>query len=95
MSCIRKEAIASASLAPGLPAAGNENPMKKASSKTTAPAMRDNYDFTGGVRGKYSGDSGRRESGGKKFAKQKAEGQGCGSSQCLFVEMGAEDYAKV
>lgn len=57
--------------------------------------MRDNYDFTGGVRGKYSGDSGRRESGGKKFAKQKAEGQGCGSSQCLFVEMGAEDYAKV
>ena len=28
--------------------------MKKASSKTPEPAMRENYDFTGGVRGKYA-----------------------------------------
>ena len=28
--------------------------MKKAPSKTAEPALRDNYDFTGGVRGKYA-----------------------------------------
>ena len=28
--------------------------MKKATHKSTAPAMRENYDFTGGVRGKYA-----------------------------------------
>ena len=57
--------------------------------------MRDNSDFTGGVRGKYAGDSGRWEAGGKELAKQQAEGQGCGSSGSQFAEMGAEDYAKV
>ncbi len=31
-----------------------------------------------------AGDSGRREAGGKELAKQKAEGQGCGSSRCQF-----------
>jgi len=66
--------------------------MKKASSKTTAPAMRDNYDFTGGVRGKYAGDSGRREAGGKELAKQNAEGQGYGSSRCQFSRM-AQTFA--
>jgi hypothetical protein len=39
---------------------------------------------------KCAGDSGRREAGGKDFAKQKAEGQGCGSSRCQFVENRAE-----
>lgn len=28
--------------------------MKKATSKTTDPAMQENYDFTGGVRGKHA-----------------------------------------
>jgi hypothetical protein len=42
-----------------------------------------------------AGDSGRREAGGKELAKQKAEGQGCGSSRCQFGENGAEVYAKV
>ena len=28
--------------------------MKKATSKTAVPAMRENYDFVGGVRGKYA-----------------------------------------
>ena len=28
--------------------------MKKATSKTAEPAMREDYDFTGGVRGKYA-----------------------------------------
>ncbi len=28
--------------------------MKKAPSKKAEPAMRENYDFTGGVRGKYA-----------------------------------------
>ena len=28
--------------------------MKKATSKTAVPAMRENYDFAGGVRGKYA-----------------------------------------
>ena len=28
--------------------------MKKATSKAAAPAMRENYDFSGGVRGKYA-----------------------------------------
>lgn len=28
--------------------------MKKAPGKTSAPALRENYDFTGGVRGKYA-----------------------------------------
>ncbi len=37
-----------------------------------------------------AGDSGRREAGGKELAKQKAEGQGCGSSRCQFVENRAE-----
>jgi len=39
-----------------------------------------------------AGDSGRREAGGKELAKQKAEGHGCGSSRCEFVENGAEVY---
>ena len=43
---------------------------------------------------KCADDSGRREAGGKDFAKQKAEGQGCGSSRCRFVEKGAEVCAK-
>ena len=41
-----------------------------------------------------AGDSGRREAGGKELAKQMAEGQGCGSSRCHFVEKGAEVYTK-
>ena len=41
-----------------------------------------------------AGDSGRREAVGKEVAKQKAEGQGCGSSRCQFVEKGVEVYAK-
>jgi hypothetical protein len=41
-----------------------------------------------------AGDSGRREAGGKELAKQKAEGQGCGSSRWQFVKKGAEVYAK-
>ena len=28
--------------------------MKKATSKTATPALRESYDFTGGVRGKYA-----------------------------------------
>ena len=44
---------------------------------------------------KCAGDSGRREAGGKDFAKQKAEGQGCWNSRCQFVENGAEVCAKV
>ena len=28
--------------------------MKKATSKTAVPAMRENYEFAGGVRGKYA-----------------------------------------
>ena len=43
---------------------------------------------------KCAGDSSRREAGGKDFAKQKAEGQGCGSSRCQFLEKGAEVYKK-
>jgi len=39
------------------------------------------------------GDSGR-QAGGKELAKQKAEGQGCGSSRCQFGEKGAEICAK-
>jgi hypothetical protein len=35
---------------------------------------------------KCAGDSSRWEAGGKDFAKQKAEGQGCGSSRCPFAE---------
>jgi hypothetical protein len=41
-----------------------------------------------------AGDSGRREAGGKELAKQKAGGQGCGSSRCQVVEKGAEVYGK-
>jgi len=41
-----------------------------------------------------AGDSGRREAGGKELAKQKAEGQDCGSSRCQFREKGSELYAK-
>ena len=41
-----------------------------------------------------AGDSGRREAGGKELAKQKAEGQGCGSSRCQFVETDAEVYSQ-
>ena len=37
-----------------------------------------------------AGESGRREEGGKELAKQKAEGQGCGSSRCQLVGKGAE-----
>ena len=37
-----------------------------------------------------AGESGRREAGGKELAKQKAEGQGCGSSRCQFGENRAE-----
>ena len=43
---------------------------------------------------KCAGDSSRREAGGKDFAKQKAGGQGCGSSRWQFVEKSAEVYAK-
>ena len=43
---------------------------------------------------KCAGDSGRREAGGKDFAKQKVEGESCLSSRCQFVENGAEVYAK-
>ena len=93
MSCIGKKAIDSALSAPELPAAGNENTMKKASSKTTAPAMRDNSGFTGGMRGKYARDSGRQKAGGKELAKQKAEGQGCGSNRCQFGENWARRIA--
>jgi hypothetical protein len=32
-----------------------------------------------------AGDSGRREAGGKELAKQKAEGQGSGSSRCQLT----------
>ena len=39
-----------------------------------------------------AGDSGRREAGGKELAKQKAEGQGCGSSRCQFGENGSDLY---
>ena len=42
---------------------------------------------------KCAGDSSRREAGGKDFAKQKAEGQGCGSNRCQFGEKGAEVYS--
>ena len=41
---------------------------------------------------KCAGDSGRREAGGKELAKQKVEGQGCGSSRCQFGKKGAEVY---
>ncbi|GDX11302.1 hypothetical protein LBMAG57_30740 [Verrucomicrobiota bacterium] len=44
---------------------------------------------------KCAGDSSRRETDGKALAKQKAEGQGCGSSRCQFGEKGAEIYTKV
>ncbi len=40
-----------------------------------------------------AGDSGRWEAGGKELAKQKAEGQGCGSSR-QFVGKGAQVNAK-
>ena len=50
-------------------------------------------EFAENVR-KCAADSGRREAGAKDFASQKAEGQGCGSSRCQFVEKGAEVYAK-
>ena len=46
--------IVSASSARAAPAAENEKAMKKAPSKATAPAMLPEYDFTGGVRGKYA-----------------------------------------
>ena len=35
---------------------------------------------------KCAGDSSRREAGGKDFAKQKAEGQGCGSSLSCITQ---------
>ena len=41
-----------------------------------------------------AGDSGRREAGGKELAKQKAEGQGCGSSR-QFAEQDPEIYSTV
>ena len=41
---------------------------------------------------KCAGDSGHREADGKELAKQKAEGRGCGSGRCQFVERGAEVY---
>jgi len=47
-------AIVSASSAPGRPAGGNEKCMKKTGHKSTEPEMREDYDFTGGVRGKYA-----------------------------------------
>ena len=43
---------------------------------------------------KCAGDSGHREAGGRELAKQKAEGQGCGSRRWQFLEKGAEVYAK-
>ena len=43
---------------------------------------------------KCAGVSNRREAGGKDFAKQKAGGQGCGSSRWQFVEKSAEVYVK-
>jgi len=39
-------------------------------------------------------DSSRWEASKKAFAPRKAEGQGCRSSRCQFVEKGAEVYAK-
>ncbi len=54
------------------------------------PAMTDTPpEFAEDLR-KCAGDSGRREAGGKELAKQKAGGQGCGSSRCQFVGKGAE-----
>ena len=50
-------------------------------------------EFTEDVR-KCATDSNCREAGGKELAKQKAVGQGCGSSRCQFEEKGAEVYAK-
>ena len=50
-------------------------------------------EFAEGVR-PCAGDSGRREAGGKELAKQKAGGQGCGSSRCQFGEKGAEVCAE-
>jgi hypothetical protein len=44
----------SASSAPGLQAGVNEKPMKKPTDKASEPAMRAEYDFSQGVRGKYT-----------------------------------------
>jgi uncharacterized protein len=46
--------IICASLARGAPAEKNEETMKKPSSKSAEPEMRDEYDFSRGVRGKYA-----------------------------------------
>jgi hypothetical protein len=40
--------------APAGPPDGNEKLMKKARNKSAEPEMRDEYDFTGGLRGKYA-----------------------------------------
>ena len=45
-------------------------------------------------RSQKSKDSSRWEASEKAFAPRKAEGQGCRSSRCQFVEKGAEVYAK-
>jgi len=54
LSATRKEATICASSVPDGPADANERTMKKAVSKTAEPTMWENYDFAGGVRGKYA-----------------------------------------
>ena len=62
----------------------DSNPAPKTPAMTDTPP-----EFAEDVR-PCAGDSGRRETGGKELAKQKAEGQGCGSSRWQFGEKGAE-----
>ena len=49
-----ERAIISASSAPGARTGANERVMKKPNDKAAAPEMRDEYDFSRGVRGKYA-----------------------------------------
>ena len=59
MSCIRNEATISASSALDLRVAANERTMKRATNKAGGPEMREEYDFSRGVRGKYAHRYGR------------------------------------
>ena len=52
-------AIISASSAPDAQAGVNERAMKKATHKAAEPEMRDEYDFSRGVRGKYARHNGQ------------------------------------
>ena len=54
LSCMRSGATISALSAPGPRAGANERPMKKLTDKAAEPALRDEYDFSRGVRGKYA-----------------------------------------